>query len=85
MVNGGVTALCRVRTGRTRAETVRQEHMFARFPAVVRNLSDGTSLIVTYLGGAGSSAFGRADALRLARDIDVSPVFTDPSTWLIVR
>jgi hypothetical protein len=76
--------VCRLVTGTTRDETLRHARLDKSSGAVVtHDLPDGTSVLVTYPGG-GSDEFTQDDANRVADDLDVSPVLSDPATWLPV-
>lgn len=76
--------VCRVPTGTTDDATRRtaQRSLPDSDGVVVRNLSDGTSILVTYpsLG----DIFSKDDATRVANELDVSPDLGAPATWLDV-
>jgi hypothetical protein len=81
---GGQALVCRVVTGATRAETLQHARPGGvTSTAVVRDLSDGTSVVVTYPAG-GSDQFTLDEANQVANSLDVSPALSDPSTWLVV-
>jgi hypothetical protein len=74
--------VCRVPTGATREQTVRNARLGdSSSEVLVRDLPDGSSVLVTYPGG-GDDRFGHNDAARVLRDVDATPSPGDVSTWL---
>lgn len=77
--------VCRVLTGVTDADTRRsaERSLPDSDNVVVRDLPDGTSILVTY--PSFGDEFGKDDATRVANELDVSPDLNAPETWLDVR
>jgi hypothetical protein len=82
---GSVMTVCRVRTGASRQETLAAVGIVESQTAstTVRDLSDGTSLIVEVDAGK-QRLVSREQAARLAASADVTPRLADPATWLPV-
>lgn len=83
---GSVMSVCRVHTGASRAATLAEARIIEGETAstTVRDLPDGTSLIVEVDQGEGGLVSAK-QAERLAATADVAPRLDDPSSWLVVK
>jgi hypothetical protein len=85
---GGATVevvICRVATGATDDAT--RQSANRSLPdsdgVVVRNLRDGSSILVSYPNSG--DVFSKDDAGRVADELDVAPELNRPTTWFAVR